>query len=68
MEKYFYDIVIAGLGWVSITGVGRYKIKISVPVGTSVTIRPALMPFEASHSMAVFTGGKITRRGRKRGR
>lgn len=63
-----HDIVIAGLGWVSITGVGRCKIKISVPVGTSVTIRPALMPFEASHSTAVFTGGRITRRGRKRGR
>ena len=60
------DIVIAGLGWISVTGAGLCKVKISVPVGTCVSIRPALMPFEALHSRAIFTGGKVSKRGRKR--
>ena len=59
------DIVIAGLGWISITGAGPCKVKITVPVGTSVYVRPALMPFEVYRTTATFTGGKFRKRGRK---
>lgn len=54
-----YDIVIAGLGWVSVTGSGMATLKVTVPVGTSVAMRPSLLPFEASHSTAKFTGGRL---------
>lgn len=61
------DIVIAGLGWVAITGSGRCKVRVTVPVGTGVTLRPSLLPFEASHSTAKFTGGRIEKKSRKSG-
>ena len=59
------DIVIAGLGWVSVTGVGSATIKVTVPEGTVVATRPALLPFEASHSTVSFTGGRILKKSRK---
>lgn len=62
------DIVIAGLGWVSITGAGPCVIKVTAPAGTSISVRDALLPYEASHSTAKFTGGKIMKKSRKQGK
>lgn len=59
------DIVIAGLGWISITGTGRCVIKLTVPEGTEVGIRPALLPYEAPFSTAKFTGGRLLQKSRK---
>lgn len=53
------DIVIAGLGWVSVTGSGSCKIRVSAPEGTHVDIRDALMPFDTWAHMAVYTGTSI---------
>jgi hypothetical protein len=62
------DLVIAGLGWVSITGTGKCKVKITAPRGISVTQRPALLPFESTGSTAKFSGGRIVRKARKKGK
>ena len=61
------DIVIAGLGWVSVTGPGTCTVKVTVPKGISVVTRPALLPYEAKHSTASFTGGRIEKKSRKPG-
>ena len=61
-------IVIAGLGWVSITGAGPCVIKVTAPAGTSISEREPLLPYEASHSTAKFTGGKIMKKSRKQGK
>jgi ribosome biogenesis GTPase A len=61
------DLVIAGLGWVSVTGSGMCRIRVTAPAGTSISQRDALLPYEASHSTAKFTGGKILKKSRKQG-
>jgi len=61
------DLVISGLGWISITGTGPCRIRVTAPHGTSMNQREALLPYEASHSTAKFTGGKILKRSRKQG-
>jgi hypothetical protein len=61
-KKGAADIVIAGLGWIMITGSGLARVKVTVPVGTSVAIRSALMPFEATYTTAKFTGGKLLKK------
>lgn len=53
------DIVIAGLGWVSVTGAGSCKVRVSVPEGTRVDTRDALMPFDTWQHMSVYTGTSI---------
>mmetsp|Transcript_114136 Transcript_114136/g.261955 ORF Transcript_114136/g.261955 Transcript_114136/m.261955 type:complete len:620 (+) Transcript_114136:15-1874(+) len=40
------DIVISGLGWVSLTGVGTKVFDVWVPKGVKVFRRPAIMPYE----------------------
>jgi ribosome biogenesis GTPase A len=55
-RKSSTDIVIAGLGWVSITGTGLCKVKVSVPQDTSIGTRPSLLPYEAPRTTAKFTG------------
>ena len=66
-KKSMHDIVIAGLGWVAITGTGKCKVKVTVPVGTAVELRNSLMPFEATHTTATFTGGRIEKKSRRAG-
>jgi ribosome biogenesis GTPase A len=61
------DIVIAGLGWVSVTGPGKASIRVSVPAGTSVRMRPPLLPFEATYTTAKFSGGRIIKKSKKVG-
>ena len=64
-RKSSIDIVIAGLGWVSITGSGECRVKVTVPSGTSVSTREALLPYEVAGSTASFTGGRIDKKAKK---
>lgn len=57
--------MIAGLGWVSITGSGECRVKVTVPSGTSVSTREALLPYEVAGSTASFTGGRIDKKAKK---
>ena len=59
------DITLTGLGWVAITGAGTAKVKISVPKGIGVSIRPPLMPFDVWEVAAKYTGGKAVRKSTK---
>ena len=59
------DIVLAGLGWVSVTGAGPCTIRVTVPNGTLVTQRQPLLPFESHTSSAKFSGGRIVKTSRK---
>jgi len=62
------DVVIAGLGWVSVTGSGDCRIRVRAPEGTKVDIRPALLPYEASRSTASFSGGRLVQKKSKKSR
>ncbi|KAL3920152.1 MAG: hypothetical protein SGILL_003408, partial [Bacillariaceae sp.] len=56
------DITLTGLGWVAVTGAGTAKVKISVPKGIGISIRPPLMPFDIWEVAAKYTGGKAVRK------
>jgi len=56
------DITLRGLGWVAVTGPGTASIRISVPKGTGISVRPPLMPFDALETAAKYTGGRATRK------
>ena len=66
-KKSMQDIVIAGLGWVAVTGTGTCKVKVTVPSGTFVGVRPSLMPFEAPRTTVSFTGGRIEKKSKRPG-
>lgn len=56
-ERACIDIVLSGLGWVSLTGVGPIRVKISAPRGVGVFTREPLMPFEVrSTGVGKYTG------------
>ena len=59
------DICLTGLGWVSVTGAGTASIKVSVPKGIAVSVRPPLMPMDVWESAAKYTGGRATRKSTK---
>jgi hypothetical protein len=61
------DIVIPGLGWIAVTGVGSVKVRVTVPDETEISLRPSLLPFEAQHSTVSFTGSKIVKKSSKPG-
>lgn len=52
------DIVIAGLGWISVTFYGRMKAVVRVPKGVGVYVRAPLLPYEAVYGVGAYTGGK----------
>lgn len=56
------DITLRGLGWVAVTGAGVCKVRISVPKGIGVSVRPPLMPYDIWEVAARYTGGKAVRR------
>jgi hypothetical protein len=56
-------VVIAGLGWVSVTGPGSFKVRVTAPKDTLVGLRPALLPYEAPLTTVSFTGGRLKRKG-----
>lgn len=64
-KKSNHDIVIAGLGWVAVTGPGMCKVRVTVPEGTAVDVRPSLLPFEAMSTTVKFTGGRLLRKSQR---
>eukprot|EP01035_Chromulina_nebulosa_P019313 gene19313-25175_t len=66
-KKSTTDIVISGLGWITVTGPGIAKVKVGVPKQTSVSTRPALLPYEATYTTAKFTGGRLLKKSKKPG-
>lgn len=52
------DIVLSGLGWVSVTGPGSVKLRVNAPQGMGVFTRSALMPFEARAGVSRYTGSR----------
>uniref|UniRef100_A0A7S4NA62 CP-type G domain-containing protein n=1 Tax=Odontella aurita TaxID=265563 RepID=A0A7S4NA62_9STRA len=59
------DIALRGLGWVSVTGAGVANVRISVPRGVGISVRPPLMPFDIWEATARYTGGRAVRKGGK---
>eukprot|EP00953_Heterococcus_sp_UTEX-ZZ885_P001989 1588-Heterococcus_DN1.PRE.6 len=59
------DVVLSGLGWVSITGAGECLIKVTAPKDVLVMTRDPLMPFEAWDTTSTFTGTRTIKRGKK---
>jgi len=56
------DIVLSGLGWVSITGPGSVKLRVNSPYGMGVFTREALMPFEVQAGASKYTGARAVNR------
>lgn len=56
------DLTLTGLGWVAVTGAGSVKVKVSVPKGIGVAVRPPLMPFDVWEVAAKYTGAKAVRK------
>ena len=65
------DISLTGLGFISVMGAGTATVKIVVPKGIRVSLRPPLMPFEIWDSTARYTGSRSVRKtsgsGKRRG-
>jgi hypothetical protein len=59
------DISLTGLGWIAVTGAGMAKVKISVPKGIGVSVRPPLMPMDIWETTAKYTGGRAVRKSTK---
>ena len=59
------DITLRGLGWVAVTGPGTAKVKISVPKGIVVSVRPPLMPYDIWEVAAKYTGSRAVRKSSK---
>lgn len=59
------DIALTGLGWVAVTGAGSAKVKISVPKGIGISVRPPLMPYDIWETTARYTGSRAVRRTKK---
>jgi hypothetical protein len=56
------DISLTGLGWIAVTGAGSVKVRISVPKGIGIAVRPPLMPFDIWEVAAKYTGSKAVRK------
>ncbi|KAG5175010.1 P-loop containing nucleoside triphosphate hydrolase protein [Tribonema minus] len=59
------DIVLSGLGWISVTGAGECAVKVTAPKDILVLTRDPLMPFEAWDTTSTFTGTRTVKRGKK---
>lgn len=59
------DIALRGLGWVAVTGPGTAHVRISVPKGIGLSVRPPLMPFDIWRTTAKYTGSRAVRKGGK---
>jgi hypothetical protein len=60
------DITLTGLGWVAVTGVGIATVKITVPKGVCVELRPPLMPLDVWETTAKYTGSRAVRKSTKK--
>jgi hypothetical protein len=56
------DISLRGLGWVAVTGPGTALVRITVPEGIGVEVRPPLMPFDVWEVASRYTGGRAVRK------
>lgn len=56
------DVVLSGLGWVALTGVGDMTLRVATPGGVGVFVRDALMPYETEGGVSVYTGGGVINR------
>lgn len=56
------DVALTGLGWVAVTGSGKAFVRVTVPRGIGVSLRPPLMPFDVWDATASYTGGRAIRR------
>ena len=56
------DISLSGVGWVAVTGAGRVKLRIGVPKGIGISVRPPLMPFDIWDVASKYTGAKAVRK------
>jgi 30S ribosome assembly GTPase len=56
------DISLTGLGWIAVTGAGKATVKVSVPNGIGVSVRPPLMPYDIWESAASYTGSRAVRK------
>jgi len=59
------DITLRGLGWISVTGAGTAKIRVTIPKGIGISVRPPLMPFDVWEATAKYTGGRAVRKSGK---
>lgn len=59
------DITLRGLGWVAVTGAGTAHVRIGVPKGIGISVRPPLMPFDVWEATAKYTGGRAVRKSGK---
>ena len=56
-EKATKDIVIHGLGWISVTGLGECRFIVHLCKNVGFNIREPLMPYEAKPDLVQFTKG-----------
>ena len=56
------DISLCGLGWVAVTGPGIARVRVTVPKGIGVAVRPPLMPFDIWKVASRYTGGRAVRK------
>lgn len=61
-KKSCVDIVLSGLGWISVTGPGKVRLRIWVPRGVGVFTREPLMPFETDVGVSKYTGSTAVNR------
>lgn len=61
-KKSCVDVVLSGLGWISVTGPGRVRLRIWVPKGVGVFTREPLMPFETDVGVSKYTGSSAVNR------
>lgn len=61
-KKSCVDIVLSGLGWISVTGPGSVRLRVWVPRGVGVFTREPLMPFEAETGVSTYTGSVAVNR------
>lgn len=60
------DVVLSGLGWVSLTGAGSIQIKIWAPKDVGVFTREPLMPYELSTGVSTYTGTRAVNKKKPR--
>ena len=53
------DIVLSGLGWISVTGALDCEITIMAPKEMKIKLREPLMPYETWSTASKYTGGKF---------
>jgi hypothetical protein len=56
------DIALMGLGWVAVTGAGTATIRVRVPKGIGVSVRPPIMPYDVWETTARYTGNRAVRK------